>query len=352
VKFTPIPTRHPAFYQAIPKVDLHRHLEGSLRLNTLIEVGRSHGLDISSTGHLRSLVQVNEQEPLTYQNFLSKFETLRLFYRSPEVISRLTREAIDDADKDNVRYMELRFTPVALSRAQGFSLAAVMDWVCEGARQAEEDTGIQVRLIVSVNRHESLDLAEQMALLASERRSSGIIGLDLGGNEAQFSALPFAPIFREARQSGLRITAHGGEWGGPANVADAILQLGAERVGHGVRVLEDARVVALARERGTLFEVCITSNYQSGVVHPQDEHPITRMLAEGLNVTINTDDPSISQIRLSDEYKLACEKVGFSLDVLQERVMAAARGSFLPDNENHDLQRSMQIAWQAWEQGS
>lgn len=351
MKHPPLPTRHPSFYQAIPKVELHRHLEGSLRLNTLIEIGRAHGLDISSTGQLRSLVQVNNQEPFTFQNFLSKFETLRLFYRSPDVISRITREAIEDADRDNVRYMEMRFTPVALSKAQGFSLAAVMDWVCEGTRQAEADTGVQVRLIASVNRHESLELAEQVALLASERRGNGIVGLDLAGSEAQYSALPFAPIFREARQSGLRLTVHAGEWGGAGNVSDAILQLGAERIGHGVRVLEDPSVVAVAREHGTLFEVCLTSNYQSGVVKPLELHPIARMLEEGLNVTLNTDDPSVSQIRLSDEYKLACEKVGFSLDVLHERVLAAACGCFLPEDECQALQRSMQIAWQAWEQG-
>jgi adenosine deaminase len=351
VKRTPLPTRHPSFYQAIPKLDLHRHLEGSLRLNTLIEIGRAHGLDISSTGQLRSLVQVNSREPYTFQNFLSKFETLRLFYRSPEVISRITREAVEDAAKDHLRYLELRFTPVALSKAQGFSLAAVMNWVCEGARQAEEDTGIQVRLIASVNRHESMELAEQVALLAAERRGNGIIGLDLAGNEAQFSGLPFAPIFQEARQSGLRITVHGGEWGGASNVSDAILHLGAERIGHGVRVLEDPNTVAIARERSTIFEVCITSNYQSGVVQPLDEHPIVRMLQEGLNVTINTDDPSVSQITLGNEYKLVCEKVGLSLDELRDRVMAAACGCFLPPEECQNLQHSMNIAWLTWEQG-
>ncbi len=319
----------------------------------MIEVGRAHGLDVSSTGQLRSLVQVNKQEPYTFQNFLSKFETLRLFYRSPEVINRITREAIEDAAKDNVRYMELRFTPVALSKAQGFSLAAVMDWVCEATRQGEEDTGIQVRLIASVNRHESLELAEQVALLASERRGNGIIGLDLAGSEADHAALPFAPIFREARQAGLRMTIHAGEWGGSANVSDAILHFDAERIGHGVRVVEDPRVVALARERGTLFEVCITSNYQSGVVAPQAEHPIVQMLEDGLNVTLNTDDPSVSQIRLSDEYKLACEKTGgLSLDALRERVMAAACGCFLPAEECQALQRSLMIAWQSWEQGT
>jgi adenosine deaminase len=351
VKRTPLPTRHPSFYQAIPKLDLHRHLEGSLRLNTLIEIGRAHGLDISSTGQLRSLVQVNSREPFTFQNFLSKFETLRLFYRSPEVISRITREAVEDAAKDHLRYLELRFTPVALSKAQGFSLAAVMNWVCEGARQAEEDLGLQVRLIASVNRHESLELAEQVALLAAERRGSGIVGLDLAGNEAEFSGLPFAPLFREARQSGLRITVHAGEWGGPSNVSDAILHLGAERIGHGVRVLEDPNVTAMAREHGTLFEVCVTSNYQSGVVQASKEHPIARMLEDGLNVTINTDDPSVSQITLGDEYKLVCEKVGFSLDQLRERVMSAACGCFLPPEECENLQGSLNIAWQAWERG-
>ena len=115
---TIFPQRSPRFYQGIPKVELHRHLEGSLRLSTLLEIGRSHGLDIPSTGQLRSLVQIHNDEPFTFQNFLSKFETLRLFYRSPEVISRVTQEAIADAAIDKVRYMELRFTPVALSKAQ------------------------------------------------------------------------------------------------------------------------------------------------------------------------------------------------------------------------------------------
>lgn len=351
MKNNPLPTRRLAFYQAIPKIDLHRHLEGSLRLNTLIEIGRAHGLDISSTGQLRSQVQVNHQEPFTFQNFLSKFETLRLFYRSPEVISRITYEAIVDAAADQVRYMELRFTPVALSRAQGFSLAAVMDWVCDGTHQAEADTGIKVNLIAGINRHESLELAEQVALLSAERRDSGLVGIDLAGNEAEFSALPFAPIFREAHQAGLHVTIHAGEWGGATNVLDAILQLGAERIGHGVRVLEDSRAVSLAREYGTLFEVCITSNIQSGVVATLKQHPIKEMLAQGLNVTVNTDDPSVSQIVLSDEYKLASEKIGFSLDVLRERVMAAARGSFLPPDDKQALLQKMEVDWQSWAAG-
>ena len=118
------------FYYALPKVELHRHLEGSLRLRTMLELARTQGITVPlNTGSLSNLVQVQKSEPSTYQNFLSKFSTLRQFYRSPEVIARLTCEAVEDAAKDNIRYLELRFTPVALSRAERFQLADVMDWV-------------------------------------------------------------------------------------------------------------------------------------------------------------------------------------------------------------------------------
>jgi adenosine deaminase len=339
--------RHPnprctrEFYQSFPKVDLHRHLEGSLRLNTLLDVAREHGITIPSTHQLRSLVQVNDGEPYTFQNFLSKFETLRLFYRSPDIIGRVTREAVADAAADNIRYLELRFTPVALSKAQGYPLAEVMNWVLEGMRCAQEEYKITARLIASVNRNESVELAEQVARLAVEYRDAGVVGIDLAGNEAHFPTHPFKDIFREARQAGLHITVHAGEWGGASNVADAITEFEAERIGHGVRVMEDPAVVDLALERNPVFEVCITSNYQSGVVPALSQHPVTRMLSTGLNVTLNTDDPSVSQITLSDEYFLACEDLGVPLDILQERVLAAARAAFLPEVEKQALVQSL-----------
>jgi adenosine deaminase len=330
------------FFRAYPKVELHRHLEGSLRLGTLWEVARDHDMVIPTTGRLRSLVQVNEEEPYTFENFLSKFETLRLFYRSPEIIGRVTREAITDAANDAVRYMELRFTPVALSKAQGYPLTEVMDWVIEGANAAMQENPIVVRLIASVNRNESVTLAEQVAQLAVERREKGIVALDLAGNEAHFSALPFMGVFREAQKAGLHVTVHAGEWGGASNVSDAILSLKAERIGHGVRVMEDARVVSLAREHQPAFEVCVTSNYQSGVVPVLSEHPLMRMLAAGLNVTLNTDDPSISQINLTDEYCTAFEDLKMPLDTLKTRVLAAAHASFLKDAERQALVQSLE----------
>lgn len=325
------------FYQSLPKVELHRHLEGSLRLETMVEVARERGMPFRDANQLRALVQVNDGEPYNFRNFLSKFETLRTFYQSPEIIGRFTQEAVADAAADNVRYLELRFTPAALSAAQGFPFDEVMDWVIENVEASSQRNGILTRLIVSLNRHESVQLAEKVTRLAVDRMGQGIVGLDLAGNEAQFPALPFAGVIREAQQAGLHITIHAGEWGGAENVGEAIHHLQAERIGHGVRVLEDPAVVELARDREVAFCVCMTSNLQSGIVARLEEHPVRAMLSAGLNVTLNTDDPGISQIRLSDEYQKFCEGLGFAPETLRERVLAAARSAFLPEAERQAL---------------
>lgn len=325
------------FFQDFPKVDLHRHLEGSLRLRTLVEVGRAHGLGLPDTNQLRGLVQIGTEEPLTFENFLSKFQTLRLFYRSPEVIHRVTYEAIVDAATDNVRYMELRFTPAALSKAENFPYKKVIEWVVTSANEAAREHGVILRLIASVNRNEGPDLAAEVIQIASEFKEMGLVGVDLAGDEANYSGMLFNGIFKEAKQNGMHITVHAGEWGPARNIQEAILELGAERIGHGVRVLEDPSVTSLARERQIPFEVCVTSNYQSGVVSALNVHPLPRMLTQGLNVTVNSDDPSISQITLSDEYRRTCQDLGLSVQALGERVLAAANAAFLPDHERQQL---------------
>jgi adenosine deaminase len=325
-------------FHALPKVELHRHLEGSLRLETMLDVARAHQITVPvNITRLSQLVQVQNGEPFTYRNFLAKFATLRLFYRSPDVIHRVTREAVEDAARDNVRYMEMRFTPVALSRAERFPMGEVIEWVCESSQAAAEEFGITVRLIASVNRHEDPAMAEQVAWLAADRVRHCIVGLDLAGNEAEFNGQPFVGIFREARQAGLRLTVHAGEWAGPESVREALVDLNAERIGHGVRILEDDMVVAIARERQTAFEVCVTSNYQTGVVSSLPAHPLMKMVEKGLNVTLDTDDPSISQITLSDEYRQACNGLGMSLSTLKQSIVASAHAAFLPEKERETL---------------
>jgi adenosine deaminase len=325
-----------SFYRTIPKVELHRHLEGSLRVETLLDIARQHELTIPYA-HFNSLVQMQQSDPLTFTNFLSKFSTLRMFYRSPEVIARITREAVMDAANDGVRYLELRFTPVALSRLQGFSYGEVIDWVLQSSAEASRDFNLTTRLIVSVNRHEPVEVAEQVIHQAIERKDRGIVGVDLAGSEVNYSALPFAGIMREVQQSGMHLTIHAGEWAGAENVREAIEILQAERIGHGVRVMEDPNILALAAERGTTFEVCITSNIQSGVVPAGSPHPISSMISSGLTTTINTDDPGISRITLTDEYRIAMEELGLGPERITACVLNGARGSFQSPSERQAL---------------
>ncbi len=327
----------PAFCQSLPKIDLHRHLEGSLRFDTVRQLARSQEMGLPPTGQLRPMVEVHENQPYTFENFLSKFSTLRLFYRSPEIISRITHEAISDAAADNIKYLELRFTPAALSQAQGYSLAQVMDWVIKGAKKAEREFGIITRLIVSINRHENPALAAQVSILASERQNDGIVGLDLAGNEAEFSAAPFIKIFEKAKSSGLHITVHAGEWYSADNIVQAIERFGAERIGHGIRVLDSPVAMNLARQNGIAFEVCLTSNQHSGAVTSLDAHPVLRMLDHGLKVTLNTDDPSISQINLSGEYELALGALGMPYPRLRQCVLNSAKAAFINSNEKQKL---------------
>ncbi|HRE47645.1 MAG TPA: adenosine deaminase [Aggregatilineales bacterium] len=333
---------------AMPKIELHRHLEGSIRLTTLAEVAEQYALDVPSNRAelLRPYVQVMPGAPRTADHFLSKFAVLRGFYCAPEVVYRAAREAVEDAAADNIRYMELRFTPKALGRAGGFTFPDVVTWVCDGVRDGMAGRSIEVRLIVAVNRHESLSDAEESIQAALDQQQRGIVAVDLCGQERGFPAAPFRNLFREARRAGMFVSLHGGEWDGAHNIRYAIEAMGARRIGHGVRIFEDELTVALAAEMGVVFEVCPTSNIQSGVVPSLKDHPIQRMMAAGLRVTLNTDDPAICDVTLSEEYYRTAIAHGWTLDVLQSLTQTAAEAAFLPEMERAALIERIQIASQ------
>ncbi|MBI3359673.1 MAG: adenosine deaminase [Chloroflexi bacterium] len=324
--------------QALPKIDLHRHLEGSLRLETLVEIAHEHGLDLpaSDIEALRPLVQVTENDR-DFRDFLAKFDVLRRFYQTPEGVSRLAYEVVADAAADNIKYLELRFTPMALAKAQNFALEDVADWVIEAVNRAQADFGIQVRLIASFNRHEPVDVGRRVTQIAVDRIGKGITGLDLAGDEVNFGSGPFAPLFVEAHAAGLGITVHAGEWTGPDTVREAIEQMSAMRIGHGVRVVEDSSVVQLALERKATFEVCVTSNVQSGVVARLEDHPLHDLYSLNLRTTINTDDPSVCDVTLTHEYMVAVERLGFEIDDVKRTIITAAESAFVPPGEKADL---------------
>lgn len=330
---------------ALPKIDLHRHLEGSLRLSTLIDIAKAYNLDVPrDIEALRPHVQVMDEPPNAF-TFLAKFEMLRQFYRSPEMIQRLVYEVVADAAQDNVRYLELRFSPQALSRVRGFALTAVTDWVIEAVNRASQDFGIVVRLIVTLVRHNSLEQAKEVATIALDRQRQGIVGLDLAGDEINHPAGPFAPIFNEVRQEGMAITVHAGEWMGADTVRHAIEVLGAERIGHGTRTCEDPSVMSLVRERNVSLEICLTSNVQTASVQQLRHHPLKKFLNANIPVTLNTDDPSISNITLTHEFNVAQQEANASYKDLRKMTFTAIETAFLPDDLKNALQQAYMQSW-------
>jgi adenosine deaminase len=329
---------NPTALRKMPKIDLHRHLEGSLRLETLLEIAQRHGLDLPAADkeRLRPYVQITDDPP-DHRTFLSKFEVLRHFYRSPEAIHRLAYEVVADAAQDNIHYLELRFSPQALARVRGFPLREVTDWVITATQDASRDLGIQVRLIVTLVRHDPIDQARLVAETAFARFGSGIVGLDLAGDEVRFPAGPYVPFFAEAKRLGMGVTVHAGEWASAEGVRQAIEELNADRIGHGVRCIENSQILRLVRKRHVALEVCLTSNLQTGVVQHITHHPLVDLLNLGVIVTLNTDDPSISNLSLTDEYQVAVESLGLQYADLRKLVFNAAHATFLPDNERQGL---------------
>ncbi|MGD1995869.1 MAG: adenosine deaminase [Anaerolineae bacterium] len=336
--------------QILPKVDLHRHLEGSLRLQTLSEIAMEHGIDLPahSIEELRPYVQITDESP-DFHGFLAKFRLLRRFYRSREAVERVAYEAVADAAADNIRYLELRFNPVALSRAQEFALKDVVEWVDGAIGRAQADHDITARLILQIGREESPRVAEEIAELALAYRGQGVVGIDLAGDELNYPSPPFAHLFYRARQEGLGITVHAGEVGDAQNVLEAIRQFHAHRIGHGVRVVENSEAVRFARKHRVTLEVCPTSNLQTGAVRRLSQHPLPDLMALGLHVTINTDDPSVSDTTLTDEYMVAMTAIGLELKEIHRTVLNAVDAAFLPEGERQQLREQL-AEWHELEQ--
>jgi adenosine deaminase len=326
--------------QALPKVDLHRHLEGSLRLQTLAEIAREHGIDLPSYDieYLRRFATVAGEE-WNFHRFLEKFHFLRQFYPTQAAVQRLAYEAVADAAADNIKYLELRFNPVALAREQGFSLDQVTTWVCDSAARAQRDYQVDTNLILQIGRDEPVDTACQIADIALAYRDQGVVGLDLAGDETKYPARRFAAVFQHAREEGLGVTVHAGEAGAAENVQEAIQWLGAQRIGHGVRAIENVDIVQLIRERGVALEICPTSNLQTGVVHRFWQHPLYDLFALDLRVTINTDDPSVSDTTLSDEYQAAMLAIGMTLKQIKQTILTAVDASFQPPERQRQMAR-------------
>ncbi len=320
-----------------PLVELHRHLDGNVRIETVLDLGRQHGLDLPAwtVEGLRPYVQITEREP-SLVHFLAKFELLRLVMVDYAAVRRIVRENLEDAVREGIDAIELRFSPYFMAERHGLDTFGVVEAACDALEEGR-DLAVQAKLIGIVSRHYGPEIGWIEVEAAIRGRDRGIVALDLAGDEAGFPGELFVDHFRKAREAGLQTIAHAGEAAGAASVRQAVLGLGAQRIGHGIRAVEDPAVFDLLAERGIPLEVCPTSNLHTSTVATYRDHPLPALLARGLAVTLNTDDPSISGIDLAHEYRVSAEEIGLAETDLHRMQEAALAAAFLSGEERAAL---------------
>jgi aminodeoxyfutalosine deaminase len=284
------------FLLDLPKAELHVHLEGSVEPETL------HELDpATSLGEFRTLYEYPD-----FDSFLKAFGAVGKRLRTPDDYALVTRRLLECLATQNVRYAEIILAAgVVLWKEQDF--APIFDAVSEAAK----GSAVEVRWILDAVRQFGVEPAMQVAEFAAARLDEGVVAYGIGGSEERGPAQWFKEVFAFAKRAGLRLTAHAGESMGPESIW-AALDLGAERIGHGIRAMDDPLLVAHLRDHDIPLEICMTSNLMTGVVKRVEDHPIRKLYDAGVPIVMNTDDPAMFRCSLVEEYRLAARVFGFS----------------------------------------
>jgi adenosine deaminase len=321
-----------------PLVELHRHLDGNVRLATVLDLARRHRLPLPAWTEAELAPHVRLADPVPdLMGFLARLDLLRSVLADLDAVRRVVRENLEDAAAEGIDAVELRFSPAFMAEPHGLDPVAVAHAACDALAAARGAVPVVAKLIVIVSRTYGPEAGWREVEAALACRDRGVVALDLAGDEAGFPGALFVDHFRRAGAAGLRLVAHAGEAAGPESVRQAVLGLGAERIGHGVRAIEDAATVDLLVARGVPLEVCPTSNVQTSTVRSYREHPLPALLARGVRATLSTDDPAVSGIDLAHEYRVARDEMGLdeaALAALQETALEAA---FLTAEERRRL---------------
>jgi adenosine deaminase len=307
-------------------IDLHRHLEGTLRVATTVELAQRYGHRLADPEFARD--QMVAGGPMGgLVPFLAKVDVAVSAFQALDDWNRAARECVEDAAADGLDYIEIRFCPAFIALETGLPAEAVMDAVADGARIASSRTGLRIALIAIVLRDLGPERGqEQMAALLGRRDL--LCAVDIAGNEAGVPVAEFAAPFRAAREAGLHVTVHAGEAAGAFSVWDAVNHLGAERIGHGIRSVEDPALLEVLAARGITLEVSLTSNVHTSGAASYAEHPVLRLKRAGVPVVLCTDDPRASAITLSEEYASAAPQAGLTAADLQDIRIQARTAAF------------------------
>lgn len=328
-----------SYLRAAPKAELHVHLEGSIRPGTLLTLARQNltELPADSVEGLREWFVFRD-----FPHFIQVYGVITNCLRAAEDFELIAYEFGAEMARQNVRYAEVTFSPAAHIH-HGVSQDAYFGGLTRGRRRAREEFGVEIRwvfdIVRSVNDRDLLErYAEQATNVAIEGMSDGVVALGLGGMELGYPAEWFERWFDLARAAGLHSTPHAGEHVGPEGVWGALRALGAERIGHGVRAVEDPALVDHLAASRIPLEISPTSNIRLGVYPSLAEHPLRRLHEAGVPVTVNSDDPPLFNTTLNDEVVTLVDPFGFDLETIDEIVLNGVRCSFLPDERKRKLE--------------
>lgn len=328
---------------ALPKTDLHIHLDGSLRPGTLIELAseRDAPLPTADPDALAEFMRISDARGL--EDYLTRFEITLTVMQDAEAIERISYELACDAAAENVWYMETRFCP-ALCTHRGLDSHEVVEASLRGFQRAESETGIRCRIIVCALR--SLDPIEsyEMARVAVDFKNAGVVAFDLAGREAGHPPSEHIAAFKFAAEANLAVTIHAGEAYGPPSIHEAVHLCGARRIGHGTRLLEDPDLMAYINDFRIPLEICLTSNVQTRVAEDYATHPLARYLREGLIVCLNTDNRLMSGTTVTEEFWMAHVHLGLTWPRLVDMTLMGFDSAFLPHAEKQDMVRRVRDA--------
>jgi adenosine deaminase len=322
--------------RSLPKVDLHRHLDCSVRWSTLLEIAPQVGITLAE-----SYAEQREQFLITtpmkdLSSVLNKFLNAQKVLASEEILTRIAYEACEDAFNDGVRVLELRYAPTFIADGHSnLNFEKIHRSLHKGVEMAKKKFAMAVGLICIVQRVKPFKLASEVVDFAIDHKDS-FIALDLADNEEGFDPKLFEPLFVKAKKAGLHITVHSGE--APQHqsaswVRDSIEVLGAERIGHGVQIIQNLEVLNFVRDRKIPLEVCPISNYLTQAFKTYEDHPIRKLMNAGILITINSDDPGVFATTLSDDYEVLHRTHGFTEADFKRCNKVAFDASFIPNSE-------------------
>lgn len=328
------------FIHHMPKVELHIHLEGAIEPATLLRLAERNGapLPADTVEGLQSWFTFRD-----FGHFIEVYLTIQNCLRSADDFSLIAYELGADMARQNIRYREATVTPYThILQDKGLAAEDIIAGLEDGRQRARRDFGVEMRWVLDIHRNLTMpDTAEVTTQLVLDWADRGVVALGLGGNEATAPSAPFAPYFERIKAAGLASAPHAGEIAGPESVWSAVRDLQADRIGHGVRSIEDPHLLAYLLEHQIPLEVNPTSNICLGVYRSIEQHPFIHLLRMGLCVTVNSDDPPLFNTTLTQEYQRLVEMFGLDEDDLQRLTLNAVRATFLPAEEKRRMEEEV-----------